>query len=85
MFQLTPEEVERLRSQIATSKTGQGGRRYHPYVFTEQEVTMTLAPQLWSSLRGKGERPYFPSNLLSKEKLQLKGRCKYNSATVGGT
>jgi hypothetical protein len=27
MFQLTPEEVERLRSQFATSKTGPGGRR----------------------------------------------------------
>ncbi len=36
MFQLTPEEVERLRSQFATSKTGPGGRRYRPYVFTEQ-------------------------------------------------
>ena len=40
MFQLTPEEVERLRSQIATSKTGPGGRRYRPYGFTEQGVAM---------------------------------------------
>ena len=40
MFQLTSEEVERLRSQIATSKTGPGGRRYRPYVFTEQGVAM---------------------------------------------
>jgi hypothetical protein len=40
MFQLTPEEVERLRSQFATSKTGPGGRRYRPYVFTEQGVAM---------------------------------------------
>ena len=40
MFQLTPEEVERLRSQIATSKTGPGGRRYRPYAFTEQGVAM---------------------------------------------
>ena len=30
MFQLTPEEVERLRSQFETSKTGPGGRRYRP-------------------------------------------------------
>jgi len=29
-----------LRSQIATSKTGHGGRRYLPYVFTEQGVAM---------------------------------------------
>jgi hypothetical protein len=29
-----------LRSQIATSKTGRGGRRYLPYAFTEQGVAM---------------------------------------------
>jgi hypothetical protein len=40
MFQLTPEEVERLRSQFATSKIGSGGRRYRPYAFTEQGVAM---------------------------------------------
>ena len=41
MFQLTLEEVERLRSQIATLKTGRGQhRKYRPYVFTEQGVAM---------------------------------------------
>lgn len=40
MFQLTPEEDQRLRSQFVTSKTGRGGRRYRPYVFTEQGVSM---------------------------------------------
>jgi hypothetical protein len=40
MFHLTPEEVERLMSQFATSKTGSGGRRYRPYAFTEQGVAM---------------------------------------------
>ena len=39
-FQLTPDEVDTLRSQIATSKGGRGGRRYAPYVFTEQGVAM---------------------------------------------
>jgi ORF6N domain len=29
-----------LRSQIATSNEGRGGRRYAPYVFTEQGVAM---------------------------------------------
>lgn len=29
-----------LRSQIATSNAGRGGRRYSPYVFTEQGVAM---------------------------------------------
>lgn len=40
MFQLLPEEFENLRSQIATSSKRHGGRRYMPYVFTEQGVAM---------------------------------------------
>jgi hypothetical protein len=40
MFQLTEDEFERLRSQFAISKIGRGGRRYLPYTFTEQGVTM---------------------------------------------
>ena len=39
MFQLTREEAAALRSQSATPK-GRGGRRYAPYVFTEQGVAM---------------------------------------------
>src|SRR4030067_1437203 len=40
MFQLTASEAEILRSQIATSKKGGGGRRYRPYAFKEQGVAM---------------------------------------------
>jgi len=40
MFQLTEDEAEILRCQIGTSKKGHGGRRYLPYVFTEQGVAM---------------------------------------------
>jgi len=52
MFQLTREESEFLRLQIATSKTthslnatisnpaGRGGSRYLPYAFTEQGIAM---------------------------------------------
>jgi phage regulator Rha-like protein len=40
MFQLNDQEVAALRSQTVTSKTGRGGRRYPPYVFTEQGVAM---------------------------------------------
>jgi hypothetical protein len=41
MFQLTDEEAEALRSQIATSKSpGRGGRRYLPYAFTEHGAIM---------------------------------------------
>ncbi len=42
-FQLTNKEKENLRSQIATSsleKENYGGRRYSPYVFTEQGIAM---------------------------------------------
>jgi ORF6N domain len=40
MFQLTTEEAENLRCQIGTSSLRHGGRRYLPYVFTEQGVAM---------------------------------------------
>jgi hypothetical protein len=40
MWQLTNEEVDSLRLQIGTSNVGRGGRRYLPYVFTEQGVAM---------------------------------------------
>ena len=39
MFQLSEEEYDNLRFQIGTSKV-RGGRRYNPYVFTEQGVAM---------------------------------------------
>jgi hypothetical protein len=53
-FQLTEEEYENLRSQFATSSSKEslrsqnvtlehGGRRYLPYVFTEQGVSMLSA------------------------------------------
>lgn len=37
-FQLTHEEAESLRSQIATSNEGRGGRRYSPWVYTVKGV-----------------------------------------------
>ena len=42
MFQLTTEEYNNLRFQIGTSSldNNYGGRRYNPYVFTEQGVAM---------------------------------------------
>ncbi len=39
MFQLKKEEFDNLRSHFVTSKKW-GGRRYRPYVFTEQGVAM---------------------------------------------
>lgn len=40
IFQLSPKEIESLRSQIVTSKSGRGGRRYAPYAFTEHGAIM---------------------------------------------
>jgi ORF6N domain-containing protein len=40
MFQLTKDEAAALRSQSAISSDGHGGRRFAPYVFTEQGVAM---------------------------------------------
>lgn len=40
MFQLTINEFEFLKSQIATSKEGRGGKQKLPYVFTENGVAM---------------------------------------------
>jgi len=42
-FQLNEEEAESLRFQIGTSSLSYGGRRYLPYVFTEQGVAMASA------------------------------------------
>lgn len=40
MFRLSAEEFAALRFQIGISKMGRGGRRYLPFVFTEQGVAM---------------------------------------------
>ena len=40
MFQLTRDEVSRLTSQFAISKSGRGGRRTLPYAFTEHGTVM---------------------------------------------
>jgi hypothetical protein len=40
MFQLTAQEYEALRFQSGTSKESRGGRRYMPYVFTQEGVAM---------------------------------------------
>ena len=40
MFELTRDEVSRLTSQFAMSKSGRGGRRTLPYAFTEHGTVM---------------------------------------------
>ena len=77
MFQLTDEEYENLRFQIGTSSLGNnyGGRRYNPYVFTEQGVAM-LSSVLHSEIAIKMSiqiinafvimRKYISSNLIEQ-------------------
>lgn len=51
-FQLTKEEYESLRFQFGTSnekQVGRGGRRYYPFVYTEQGISM-LASVLHSKV-----------------------------------
>jgi len=43
MFQLTQDEFANLKSQIATSSLGWGGRRKAPLVFTEHEALQAAA------------------------------------------
>jgi len=43
MFRLTTVENRLLRSQIATSNGGHGGRRYLPFVFTEHGAIMAAS------------------------------------------
>ena len=43
MFQLTRDEYNILRSQIATSSGRHGGRRYPPYAFTEHGAIMVAS------------------------------------------
>src|SRR5437899_6171175 len=40
VFQLVKDEFDSLISQTVTSKTGRGGRRKLPYVFTEHGAVM---------------------------------------------
>src|ERR1700691_5989406 len=77
MFQLTAEELENLRSQIATSSVGHGGRRNAPYAFTEHGVAMLssvlsseraveLNILIHSGVRSLARIPHYSQGLSSK-------------------
>ena len=87
MFELTKEEVQFSRSQIATVKTGQGPNiKYLPFAFTEYGIVM-----LSSVLKSKAAvevniniirafvrmRQYLLSNVPQKELEELKQRIEY--------
>lgn len=77
-FQLTKEEWEVLRSKISTSKseTGSGGRRYLPYVFTEQGIYMLMTIL-------KGELAVKQSKALIRTFKQMKDYILENQGLIG--
>jgi len=65
MFQLNKEEFKLLRSQIAASSSGSGGRRYHPLHNTLRTVQTHLSDFNVESLKGSEDA------LASFERLTL--------------
>ena len=64
-FQLTPDEWSNLRFQFGMSKSKEhGGRRYAPYVFTEQGVAM-----LSSVLKSKQAKLHVLQNFTRKRQI----------------
>ncbi len=73
VYQLTSEEFADLKSQIVILKRGRGGRRHHPYAFTEQGVAM-----LSSVLRS--ERAVKVNIAIMRAFVQLRGALENNRA-----
>jgi hypothetical protein len=78
MFQLTKKEAEALRFQTGMSKSsGRGGRRYLPYVFTEQGVAMlSSAPSATPSTYSAGMRPNSFRSILNRKPVMWRGGLK---------
>lgn len=91
-FQLTDSEFQDLRFQIGTSSIEHGGRRYLPFVFTEQGVAMLSAVlrsetaikvsvrimEAFVEMRKIIARNLFFENRLNKlEKIQLQNEQKF--------
>ncbi len=86
-FQLTTEEFENLRSQIATSSLGHGGRRALPTVFTEHGALM-LASILNSGVAVQASlqivRAFVQLRQLLSENRQLAERVAELERQFGG-
>lgn len=96
VFQVTNAEYEALMLQIATSKTGRGGRRKLPYAFTEHGAIMAsmvlnaeravqmsvYVVRAFARMRAMlGERQEWVSALRSLEK-ELKERLNVHEAAI---
>jgi hypothetical protein len=69
VFQLTDQELGRLRSQFATSNTavGRGGRRYRPYAFTEHGSLMAANVLKLEALERRTEALALKHDALAEE------------------
>ena len=78
MFRLDAEEEKLLRSQIATSKIGRGGRRHAPYAFTEHGAIMS------ATVRSEHRLPVFMDSASQSEAstwASLSETCKKKQAS----
>lgn len=69
MFQLNREEFENLKSQIATSSSGWGGRRKRPFVFTEHGALQ--AANVLSSLQANKMSVYIVRTFIRLRQMAL--------------
>ena len=82
IFQLSDKEAESLRSQLVMSKRRRGGRRYLPYVFTEQGVAMLFMTSVAQETenralsRGKSRGADRPSKCRCRYYLSVQSRAK---------
>jgi hypothetical protein len=85
MFQLRKDEAAALRSQIATSNTGRGGRRYAPYVFTEQGVAMlssVLRSKTASAVNIEIMRAFVELRRIAGSYVALQGRLESSKGDI---
>ena len=77
MFQLTKQEFENLKSQIAISSSKWGGRRHAPSAFTEQGVAM-----LSSVLPSERHRPCDQWRISVYTLMSLRGMSRRRLPTL---
>ncbi|MGC1615604.1 MAG: ORF6N domain-containing protein [Candidatus Acidiferrum sp.] len=83
-FQLSPRELQTLGFQTGTSKPGRGGRRYSPYVFTEQGVAM-LSSVLRSSRAVQVNVAIMRTFVRLREMLATHEELRRHSSHAGNT
>jgi ORF6N domain-containing protein len=89
MFRLSKDEAAALRSQSVRSNAGRGGRRYPPYVFTEQGVASARSLSISRSCGRSSScgalppltRPSSGDSMTSSARLRPSSATTTNSST----